>query len=68
MNALESYIVKVISVKPYKADWTDKFVDKEFLEVDVITNCYGRQDQRITVVSTEEWEDIKSRGYFYFWW
>lgn len=63
MNLLENYIKEIISVEPYEEEWTKKF-DKKFLKVIVVVECYGIVETRDTVVSEEEWETAKERGYF----
>lgn len=63
MNLLEHYIVEVISVEPYTAEWTKKF-DNEFLKIKVVTDCYGNVKEHETVESKDKWEKIKKQGYF----
>ncbi|QIW88751.1 hypothetical protein P59_154 [Bacillus phage P59] len=64
MNLLENYIVEVHSVGPCTAEWVKEFPDRELLEVDVTTNCYGRENRHTHVWSTTEWEKIKEQGYY----
>lgn len=64
MNLLEVYIEEVHSVTPYTADWTDRFPDRKFVQVDVTTNCYGREKRDTYVWNTKEWEEIKQKGYY----
>lgn len=63
MNILEHYIQEVKSVKPYTEEWTKEF-NKEFVSVCVVTNCYGCIEERETVVSVEDWDIARERGYF----
>ncbi|MEK5060505.1 hypothetical protein BK126_04545 [Paenibacillus sp. FSL H7-0326] len=63
MNLLEHYIKEIVSVEPYEEDWTKEF-DKKFLKVVVVVNCYGVVETRGTVVTENEWEIAKERGYF----
>ena len=63
LNILEHYIVEIISVEPYNADWTKEF-GKEFVQIKVITDCYGNIKESETVESKENWEKIREQGYF----
>jgi hypothetical protein len=63
MNILEQYIEEVHNVRPYTAEWTKKF-DKEFVEVDITTNCYGSKKRDTHVFSTVEWEKVVEQGYY----
>ena len=63
MNLLEVYIVEIHSEKPYTEGWTKKF-DKEFVEVDVTTNCYGSVKRNTTIWTTEELKKYKEDGYY----
>ena len=63
MNSLEIYIKEIISEEPYEADWT-KELSKEFVEVEITTNCYGRIETKKHVFEKREWEDHKARGYY----
>ena len=63
MNILENYIVDIISVEPYNAEWTKKF-DKDFLKIKVKVDCYGHIEERTTVENVDDWKIIKDRGYF----
>lgn len=64
MNLLEQYIVEIYSVEPYEAEWTKKFPDREFVRVDMKTNCYGRETKGERIFNTEEWKKYKEQGYF----
>lgn len=64
MNLLEQYIEEVISVKPYNKDWTEKFPGKEFVKVELVTNCYGRAQKELRIWDTEEWAKIQEQGYY----
>ncbi|ALA07217.1 hypothetical protein SECTIM467_93 [Brevibacillus phage SecTim467] len=63
MNSLEHYIVEVKSVEPCTEEWTKRF-DKEFVKINVITDCYGVTEEREVIESVQNWEKIKERGYF----
>lgn len=63
MNLLEHYIQEIIGVEPCTDEWTKKF-DRDFVKVRVKTNCYGTEEERETIVSKQEWEVAKERGYF----
>ncbi len=63
MNVLEHYIEEVKSVEPYEADWTKK-INKKFLKIKVVTDCYGCVEERETIESEEDWNRIKKQGYF----
>ncbi|SMD65442.1 hypothetical protein [Bacillus pacificus] len=63
MNLLEIYIEEVISEERYEADWTKEF-DKEFVEVEITTNCYGRTETKKRVFEKKEWESHKEHGYY----
>lgn len=63
MNLLEQYIEEIHSVKPHTADWTKKF-NKEFVEVEITTNCYGVTETKKRIFDTDEWEQVKFKGYF----
>lgn len=65
MNLLEQYIVEIHSVEPYEAEWTKEFPDREFLKVDLTTNCYGSQKRDEHIFNTVEWETIKEQGYYW---
>lgn len=64
MNLLEQYIEEIIGVEKYEAEWTRRFPDREFVEVDMITNCYGNKTRRKHVFNTTEWETYKKQGYY----
>lgn len=64
MNLLEQYIQEVHSEKPYSADWTNEFPEREFVEVEVTTNCYGREKRETHIFNTVEWSKYKSQGYW----
>lgn len=64
MNLLEIYIKKIHSVEPYNTEWTREFPDKEFVKVDVTTDCYGNVRREQRVFNTQEWEEIKKKGYW----
>lgn len=62
MNALEHYIVSVISVEPYKRAWMSDYDDK-YVKITAVVNCH-RDVRRMTDIQTEsEWEINKERGY-----
>ena len=63
MNVLECHIKEIKKVEPYEAEWT-KELNKKFVKVRVVTNCYGSISESETIVEAEEWEEIKKRGYF----
>jgi hypothetical protein len=63
VNALEHYIKEIHKVEAVTDDWTKEF-NKNFLEVTVTTDCHGNIETRSTVVSEDEWREIKNRGYF----
>lgn len=65
MNILENYIEEIHSVKPHIAEWTKEFPDRDFLEVDVTTNCYGRTERKTHVWTVKEWEVIQAQGYYW---
>lgn len=56
LNALVHHIEEIKSVEPYEVDWTKK-IDKKFLKIKVITNCYDLIEERETV---EKWEKLKN--------
>ena len=61
---LEQYIKEIHSEKPYTADWTSEFPDREFIEVDVTTNCYGTLKRSKEIFTTIEWDYYKNQGYW----
>lgn len=63
MNLLEQYIEEIHSEKPCNAEWTKKF-NKEFVEVDHTTNCYGRLTRTKDVFAKNDWERFKMQGYY----
>lgn len=58
MNLLEQYIEEVHSEEPLK------YPDREFVKVDVTTNCYGIKKRDTYIFNTFEWEKYKSQGYW----
>ena len=64
MNALEYYIIEIISVESYEAEWTKEF-DEKFLRIRVITDCYGDVREHEVIETEKEWEEAKKRGYFF---
>ncbi|AIW03255.1 hypothetical protein CPT_Mater98 [Bacillus phage Mater] len=64
MNLLEQYIEEVISVKPYNESWTAKFPGKEFVKVELVTNCYGSKEKILRIWTKEEWTEIQEQGYY----
>ena len=65
MNILENYIVEIHSIKPYIADWTSEFPNRDFIEVDLTSNCYGREERRKHVWDKKEFEQIKKQGFYW---
>ena len=63
MNLIESYLKEIHSVKPCTAEWTKEFPDREFVEVDVTEDCYGRVTRRDHVFTVQEWADFQEKGY-----
>ncbi|PFW52625.1 hypothetical protein COL13_26600 [Bacillus cereus] len=63
MNLLEIYIKEIISEERYEADWT-KELGKEFVEVEITTDCYGSIETKKRIFEKKEWEDHKERGYY----
>lgn len=63
MNLLEHYIKKIHSERILTEDWTKDF-DHGFVKVDITVNCYGSLSRVTTVFSDDEWEKIKSVGYY----
>ena len=64
MNLLEHWIEEIHEEKPYEAAWTKEFTHKEFVQVDVTYDCYGRTTREKIVFSKEEWEKCKKDRYF----
>lgn len=64
MNLLEQYIEEIHEEKPCEAEWTKTFPDKEFVHVDITTNCYGNKKRDQHIFSTDNWEIYKTQGYF----
>jgi hypothetical protein len=61
MNLLEHYIKEVISIEDVpRVDW----IDKKFLKVRLIADCYGDIREYERWFGEEEWEMIKEQGYF----
>jgi hypothetical protein len=65
MNLLENYIKEIHSIAPYTVDWTKEFSDRQFVEVNLTSVCYGRIETRSHVWTTDEWEKIKEQGYYW---
>jgi hypothetical protein len=65
MNLLENYIEEVISVEPYVSDWTKLFPIRDFWKVVIIANCYGNKQESTHIWDTEQWNKIKSDGYYW---
>jgi hypothetical protein len=63
MNLLEQYIEEVHSIEPYTEEWTKKF-DKDFVIVDVTTNCYGSKKRDKHIWTVKEWRNISAQGYY----
>ena len=63
MNLLEQWIEEIHEEKPHEAAWTKEF-NKEFVQVDVTFECYGRTSRDKIVFSKEDWEKCKEDGYF----
>lgn len=60
MNLLEHYIMEVYNVK--KVDMKN---GGSFIMVDMMIDCYGRQQRIQTSFNTwEEWENVKKLGYY----
>jgi hypothetical protein len=64
MNMLEIYIEEVHSEKPYIAEWTKEFPEREFVLVEVSTNCYGSKKRETHIWSTKEWAKYQEQGYY----
>lgn len=65
MNVLENYIEEIHSVEPYTADWTDRFPDREFVQVDITSNCYGNKQRQKHVFNTKDWAEIQDQGFYW---
>ena len=67
MNALENYIVEVHEVKPFTGNWTKEgwAKDKEWVEVDHTTNCYGRTKREKRIYTTVDWEKTLQQGFYW---
>jgi hypothetical protein len=61
MNLLEHYIKEIISVEdvPHE-DW----MNKKYLKVKLVANCYGDIRQYERWFGEEEWGKVKEQGYF----
>lgn len=64
MNILEHYIKNIHSVEPYTAEWTSEFPDREFIKVNMTTNCYGCEQTKDHIFNTAEWANIQEQGYY----
>lgn len=64
MNLLEQYIKEIHSEKPHEEEWTKEFKGKQFVEVEVTTNCYGSLTTEKRVFEVAEWAIIKEQGYW----
>ena len=64
MNLLEQYIVEVHSVEPFTEEWVSEFPDRDFIKVDVTTNCYGRIKRVTRVFDRTEWTQYQKQGYW----
>lgn len=64
MNLLENYIKEIHSEKPYTEEWTKKFPDRKFVEVDITVDSYGGIKRIQDVYNTVEWDEIKKKGYY----
>lgn len=59
MNLLEHYIVEIISeTKRQTQQGTD------FVEVEMIIDCYGIKEQTTQMFLPSEWEQAKAKGYY----
>lgn len=67
MNALENYIVEVHEVKPFTGDWTKEewAKDKEWVEVEHTTNCYGSKKRGKRIYTTADWETTLQQGFYW---
>lgn len=61
MNLLKHYILQVFSVEsiPHQ-DW----MDREWVEVLMMVDCYGIREKRKYINTREEFERDMQRGYF----
>ena len=60
MNLLEHYIVEIIHEEIAKSP----FNGVEYIRVTFIENCYGVKEKRKKLFLKDEWETIKSKGYY----
>lgn len=64
MNLLEQYIEEIHSEEPFQSDWTECFPGKNFVKVDVTTNCYGNRKRDQHYFEEERWKSFKEQGYW----
>ena len=64
MNLTTHYIEEVYSVKPYNADWTNKYPGRLFVKVKLTANSRGSKQTHYRIWESGEWEDIKAKGYY----
>jgi hypothetical protein len=64
VNLLEQYIVEIHSEEPCVEDWMSQFPGKEFVKIDMTTNCYGSKKRSTYVWNTTMWAKIKAQGYY----
>lgn len=63
MNILENYIVEIHDVSPCEEEWTKEF-KKDFVKVDMTSNCYGNKTRKEHIFTVGMWGEVKSRGYY----
>jgi hypothetical protein len=59
MNLLEQYIVKVIKETKRKSQY-----GTDYIEVEMIVDCYGNTQQTTHIFLPDEWEKAKAKGYY----
>ena len=63
MNLLEQYIERVIEEKPWDGS-NSELSHEEYVEVTMITSCYGSKAKVTRVFEAEEWARVQKIGFY----
>ena len=65
MNLLECYVGEVISTRFIGALSGSKEENQNYIEVEMIIDCWGNKEKVKKVFKYETWKEILKTGYYY---
>lgn len=60
MNLLKHDIIEII----HEETATNPYNGEEYIRVTLIENCYGIKEKKKELFLKDEWETVKSKGYY----